>query len=201
MSPRIEAHRSGSRWPALVTMIVVALVAITAGSGTFAAFTTITDNPGDRIESGSVSIAGNGLGAAMFSVTGMKPSDPPVERCIKVTYSGSLDADVKLYTPSAIGALGQYLNLEIRPGTGNPDFPGCAGFTADAGDIFNGTLAGFQSSHSNWATGLVDNPGSATKWVTNDAVVYRFRISLQQNSAAQGLATGSFAIRWEAQNQ
>ena len=51
----------------------------------------------------------------MYDVSGAKPGDL-IERCIRVSYSG-LDADVKLYAPDTIGALGQYLTLKIEQGT------------------------------------------------------------------------------------
>ena len=46
-------------------------------------------------------------------------------------------------------------------------------------------------------------PGSTTKWVNSDAVVYRFTLTLPSSApaAAQGLTTGSHAFTWEARNQ
>ena len=78
----------------------------------------------------------------MYNVSNKKPGDT-VTQCIKVTYTGSLDSDVKLYTSSSIGSLGPYIDLQVRPGSGNPTFPGCTGFTPDAADLYNDTLANF----------------------------------------------------------
>ena len=46
-------------------------------------------------------------------------------------------------------------------------------------------------------------PGSNTKWVNGDAVVYRFTLTLPGSApaAAQGLTTGSHAFTWESRNQ
>ena len=186
---------------ALYALLAIGLTGTVAGLGSYAAFSTTTANTGNSVSSGTVALADSDSGAAMFSVTGMKPTTPAIEKCIKVDYSGALDAGVKLYTTSSIGSLGQYLNLAIRPGTGNPTFPSCTGFTPDAADLFSGTLASFAGTYSSYASGLADNPASATKWVTNDSVVYRFTLTLQNNTAAEGLSTGSFAITWEARNQ
>lgn len=70
----------------------------------------------------------------MYSMANAKPGDT-VTRCIKVTYTGTLDASVKLYTPSSIGTLGQYVDLKVETGsqTGTPAAGSCTGFTADAG--------------------------------------------------------------------
>ena len=184
----------------LGSLVVIGLVGTVAGLGAYSAFTSTTTNPGNSFASGTVSIADNDAGAAMYSVSNQKPGDS-VTQCIKVTYTGSVDADVKLYTPSSVGSLGQYLDVQVRPGTGSPTFPGCTGFTPDAADIYNDTLANFPASY---ATGILDaGPGSNTKWVGSDAVVYRFTVTLRSSApdAAQGLTSGSHAFTWEARSQ
>ena len=184
----------------LVSLVVIGLVGTVAGLGAYSAFTSTTTNPGNSFASGTVSIADNDAGAAMYSVSNQKPGDS-VTQCIRVSYTGSLAADVKLYTPSSIGSLGQYVDVQVRPGSGNPTFPGCTGFTPDAADIYNDTLANFPTSY---AGGILDaGPGSATSWVSGDAVVYRFTVTLRSSApdAAQGLTTGSHAFTWEARNQ
>ena len=76
----------------------------------------------------------------MYSVTNAGPGTSTV-KCIKVTYTGSMPADVKLYTPSTLGAGANYIDLTIEKGTGNPTFPGCTGFTSGS-TIYTGTLGG-----------------------------------------------------------
>ena len=64
------------------------------------------------------------------------------------------------------------------------------------------TLSGFSAAHNSWANGLADYPGTvATSWSPGDAVVYRFTVTLQNNNAAAGQASGGHAFTWEAQNQ
>ena len=184
----------------LGSLVLIGLAGAIAGFGAYSAFTNTTTNPNNSFALGTVTLADNDAGAAMYNVSNQKPGDS-VTQCIKVTYTGSLDADVKLYTPSSIGSVGQYLDVQVRPGTGNPSFPGCTGFTPDGADIYNDTLANFPASY---ATGILDSgPGSNTKWVNSDAVVYRFTVTLRSSApdSVQGLATGAHAFTWEARNQ
>lgn len=183
---------------------VVAAVGSLAAFGVFSAFTSQTDNPGNSVTAGTVALADNDSGVALYSVSDAKPGDSTAA-CIQVTYSGSLDSDVKLYTPSTIGALGPHVDLTIEPGTQTTvAFPNCDGFTADAGDaIFTGTLSDFATTHNSWANGLADNPGATSAWTTSDAVVYRVTAAVDSAApdSAQGDSTDSHILRWEAQNQ
>ena len=169
-----------NRTKILRTLVVLGVLACIAGAGVFSAFSSQTDNPGNVVTAGTVTLADNDAGSALYSLTAAKPGDSQTS-CIKVTYTGSLDADVRLYTPSTIGELGPNVSLKVEPGTqASPSFPSCTGFTPDSGGaLFEGTLSGFAAEHDNYANGLVDFPGtSATKWATNDAVVYRVTATL-----------------------
>ena len=188
----------------IATIAVLGTVAGLSGWATWAAFSATTSSTGNSLTLGTVAISDNSLGAFMYDVTGAKPGDT-VTRCVKTTYTGSLDASVKLYA-SPVGAVGDYVDLTVTPGTGSPTFPGCTGFVADAGGaVYTGTLKGFADTHSDYATGLADNPGSATKWVTNDSVVYQLTLTVRDDNAANGvttpLATGTHSFTWEARNQ
>ncbi len=193
------------RTKVLLTVLCVGALGSLAAIGVFGAFSATTTNAGNTITAGSVTIGDNDAGAAMYSLTNAKPGES-VSKCIKVTYTGSLDADVRIYTTSTIGSLGQYVDLTITPGTqASPSFPSCTGFTADSGGpLYTGTLASFGTTKGSYANGVSDYPGtSATKWVTNDAVVYQVTATLQSSApeAAQGLTTGAHTFTWEARNQ
>lgn len=184
----------------LATAVVITAASSVAGIQTFSAFSGTTTNAANAFAAGTVVLGDNDSDAAMYNLTNQKPA-AAVTTCIKVTYTGSLDAAVKLYTPDTIGTLGQYVDLTVTPGTGNITGTSCTGFTADGSDLYAGTLAAFATSHSSYTNGLTDNPGTtATKWVANDAVVYRFTLTLQDNNSAQGLTTGTHAFKWEARN-
>jgi camelysin-like metallo-endopeptidase len=190
----------------LLTFLLVGVLGGLAGLGVFGAFTSTTSNSNNSFASGTVVIGDNDANSALYSVSNAKPGTT-TSGCIKLTYTGSLASDVRIYTTSTIGALGQYVDLSITPGTqtGSPAFPSCTGFTADSGGaIYSGTLQNFATTKNSYANGVVDYPGaSATSWVTNDAVVYQFTATLQSGApdSAQGQTTGSHAFTWEARNQ
>lgn len=192
----------------LLTLLVLGIAGSALSVGVFSAFSDSTSNTGNQFTAGSVTIGDNDANAAMFNnVTGGKPGAAnTVQRCIKVTYSGSLDSDVKLYTTDAsLGTLAPYVDVTIEkgsfPGAPPANF-GCTGYVADSGGaIYTGTLSNFRSTYNSWANGLGHNPGSATKWVQNDSLVYRFAYTVQDNNSAQGLTTGLHSFTWEARNQ
>ncbi len=190
----------------LRTLVVLGIVACIAGAGVFSAFSSQTDNPGNVVTSGTVILGDNDGDAALYKLEAAKPGDSRTS-CIKVTYTGSLPATVKLYTPSTIGELGPFVNLKIEAGTATTStFPECTGFNpfATGGTVFEGTLSAFATARNSFENGLSTFPGgTATKWVTNDSVVYRVTATLSPSAgeAAQGKTTGAHIIRWEAQNQ
>jgi hypothetical protein len=188
----------------LLTALCVGALGSLAAMGVFGAFSSTTTNAGNTITAGTVAIADNDAGAAMYSVTNAKPGES-VSKCIKVTYTGSLDADVHIYTSSTIGALGQYVDLTITPGSQTtPTFPSCTGFVADSGGaLYTGTLANFATTKNSYANGVVDYPGTGTKWAANESVVYQVTATLQSSApeAAQGATTGAHTFTWEARNQ
>ena len=184
----------------LATLVVVGLGGALAGFGVFAAFSSSTSNPGNSFAAGSVAISDNDSGTALYNVSNQKPGQSTT-RCIKVTYGGTLDADVKLYA-SAVGAGGQYVDLAITSGTGNS--ADCSDFVIDGSGtpaVYTGTVKGFADTHSAWGSGLADNPLTATKWASGNAVTYRFVVTQQDDNAAQGLSTGTHSFTWESRNQ
>ena len=152
------------RTKVLLTVLCVGALGSLAAMSVFGAFSATTTNAGNEITAGTVTIGDNDAGEALYTLTGAKPGDS-VSKCIKVTYTGSLDADVHLYTTSTIGPLGQYVDLTITPGSqSSSTFPDCSGFTADAGGpVYSGTLQEFGTAKNSYANGVVDNPGTSTE--------------------------------------
>jgi predicted ribosomally synthesized peptide with SipW-like signal peptide len=185
-----------------LSALVLAVAVAAIGVGTYSAFSATTTNSGNNISAGTVVLGDNDINQAMYNVNNQKPGDS-FQQCIKVDYTGSLSSTVKLYTASTIGSLGQYIDLQIRTGSGSPTFPGCTGFTPDGADLYSGTLANFATTYSSWTNGLLDaGPGANTSWVNGNSVVYRFTLTLQASApdTAQNASTGSHAITWEARN-
>ena len=187
----------------LISLLLIGAASALAGFGTFSAFTSTTTNSGNSFAAGTVFVDDNDAGAAMYTVSNQKPG-VATQRCIKVTYSGSMAADVKLYTLSTVGAVGDYIDLTVEKGTGNPSFPNCTGFSAES-TIYSGELDDFVSTKNSYANGISVFPGAQTQWNQNDALVYRFTLTLQDDNNANGgatpLSTGSHAFTWEARNQ
>jgi hypothetical protein len=193
-------HRMSRGRKTLLTLLLVGAIGAVAGIGTFSAFSATTVNSGNVFDAGSVSISDNDAGSAMYTIPNATPG-VAVVRCIQVTYTGSLPADVHLYS-SAIGAVGPFVDLTIDKGTGATVFPNCAGFTPDASpNVYTGTLGDFAATNTNFASGSPAFPGVQTAWNQNDVVVYRFTLTLQNNPAAVGLTSGAHSFTWEAQNQ
>lgn len=181
-------------------MIVVGVVGFVAGAGTFAAFSNTTGNNGNTFAAGTVVLDDNDAGSAMWTVGNRIPGDS-VTTCIRLTYTGTLGADVKLYSLSAIDTVDQYLDLTVQKGSmpGGTTFPGCTGFSSES-TIYSGTLQNFKASNGSYLSGVGANPGAQTRWDKNDTLVYRFTVTLQNATGAQGLSSTT-GFTWEARNQ
>jgi hypothetical protein len=185
----------------LMTVLVVGLGGTVAGFGVFAAFSNTTSNTGNTFQAGSVSLSDNDSNAAMFNSTLHGSATPgDYDRCIRVTYAGTLDTTVKLYT-SAITGSGNDLDVTVdKSDTGTEadcgDFGGAGGTVAN---VFATAPLTTLDNHANWSNGLAVTPIGATEWVQNDAVTFRFRITVADGD--QSKTVNSFGVTWEAQNQ
>jgi predicted ribosomally synthesized peptide with SipW-like signal peptide len=200
-----EEHMTKTR-KLLVTLLVVGVVGTLAGLGTFSAFSSTTQNTGNSFDAGTVYLSDNDGGSVLYGVSGAKPGTT-VTKCIKVTYTGTLDADVHLYTLSTINAIGSYIDLSIDRGhtTGADTFPNCTTFVSDS-NVYAGTLGAFATAKNSYANGINAYPLAQTKWGTNDYVVYRFTLTMQDNNGANGgnagaMTSGLHDFTWEARNQ
>jgi hypothetical protein len=173
-------------------LLTVVLIAVRA---TTAAFTSTTANAANSWSAGTVALTDDDSGTAMFAATAMAPGDA-VTRCITVSYSGSVDAAVRLYGSITGGTgLGTYLNLTVERGAGG-SFADCTGFVS-AESVYTGTLAGFTATHTGFANGA--GTWSPVGGAPVDTMTYRFTTTLQDDNAAQGLSATA-AFTWEAQS-
>jgi len=192
----------------LLSVLAVGVVAAAAGFGTYAAFSSSTQNGPNSFSAGTVVLTDDDANGTLVSLTTAKPGDTATG-CIKVSYAGSLTANVHLYG-TVTGSLAQYLNLTVTRGTGSSTFPNCGAFTADgtnyigsgAGVVYSGTLNNYPSTY---AAGIVDPancgsaPCAAQSWTNPSNHVYKFVISLVNDNNAQGLSSTA-TFTWEAQN-
>jgi predicted ribosomally synthesized peptide with SipW-like signal peptide len=182
----------------LRTVVVLGLIGAFAAVGAFSAFSSQTENPNNQITAGTVDLADNDSGNALYNLTNAKPSDPQ-ERCIEVSYTGSLPSEVKMYrVPGApLGSLAANVTVQVETGTqATPSFPSCTGFTSE-GTVYNGKL---NALPTDWNTGLADSPGTDGDWDQNENLVYRVTVTVDDVPAAEGQSTGLHTLRWEARN-
>jgi hypothetical protein len=194
--------------------LLVSSSAILAAS--YAAFSATTSNAANNWSVGSVVLADDDTGSAMFTTgtagtgqtatAGLKPGQV-VTNCVKVTYTGSLASTVKLYGTSISETLGTstgllgYLHLKIEEGTAGAF--GCAGFAGATTIWDSSTHAGVASDLLSvlpitYATGPSSALGS---WTTNSFRVYKFTITVDASApdTSQG-ATATATFNWQAQN-
>ena len=174
-----------------LSFVLVALLVITSSRS---AFVAETHDTGNRLTAAEVHLTDDDAESAMFDdVTGVVPGTP-VDRCIQVTYTGSVDPTaVVLYSAGApTGGLAQYLDLtvEVGPATSDP-FGSCASFSPSS-TLYSGTLSDFGNTHAAYGSGVPtwDPAGSP------ETRTFRVSVTTQDVQAAQG-QTASFGFSWE----
>jgi hypothetical protein len=198
------------------------LSAAVVWQSTAAAFTASTDNAGNSWQTGSVVLAdssGGATGTALFDAASNGALKPLANnsRCIRVDYTGSLPADVKLYvtTPSS-GAttLDQYLLISIEQGqsttpattvaadcssgflpTTTPTFVYDDKVASDPTSNQSATLSALKGTAHDYTSGLLVGHGVTG----NTSLTFRITYSVKDVDAAQSKqSTATFT--WEAQN-
>jgi hypothetical protein len=183
----------------LASALVVGVLGTVAAGGVFGLFSATTQNAGNELSTGTVSLTDNDGGSAQFNISNAKPGDSWT-RCIKVTYSGTLPADVHHYTQASPNVVGPYLNLKFEEGTqATSVFPDCTGFTS-ATTLYNGGAAVYPGK--NFATGAVTAPFGQSFWQPGDSVVFRTTMTLSAAApdSVQGSSGGNVTVVWEARN-
>lgn len=183
----------------LAVVLGVLLSSVTILTASRAAFSDTASNEGNFVSIGDVVLEDDDAGSALFAVSNMAPGEPATA-CIEVGYSGSI-ADpgaVVVYsggfTDSA--SLAGELNLTVEEGVGG-DFASCAGFGSPT-VIFDGTLATFDSAHSDYATGA----GAWDPASTPESRTYRLTVELPTDAddSVQGQSITDLVFTWEVQS-
>jgi hypothetical protein len=161
-----------------------------------AAFTSSTNTPGNSVATGTIALVDDDTSSAMFDGIANLGPLTVITRCIRVDYTGTIDAmPIKLFAPTApSGSLSSYLDMNIEIGAATGDtFPSCTSFTPTA-TLFNGTLDSFASTHAGYSTGLAtwDPSGPSSR-------SFRFTMVVRDDPLAAGLAAG-WALTWEARS-
>lgn len=209
MSRHAHTNSSARRRPRLRHARLFGIVAVLAGvlgsagavwQASYSAFSSTTVNPGNNWSAGTVALSDDDNNTALFTATNLKPGSTGT-KCIAVTSTGSLASTVKLYgtNSSTTNALSSSLNLTITQGTGG-GFGSCTGYSplATGSSVYSGTVAGFASSATSFATGL----GSwAPTGTASETRVFQFTYTLDAAApnTVQG-GTAAIGFTWEAQN-
>jgi hypothetical protein len=185
----------------LLSTVVVGVMGSLVALGVFGLFSATTQNSGNEISSGTVVLGDNDAGSSLFNITGAKPGDSWT-RCIKVTYNGSLPAQVHLYMQNTTGELAKYLDLKMTQGTQpSATFPSCTGFTPDTtGVIFEGVA--YSPVSGSWEFGLPVTPVGDPSWDAGESLVFKFQMTLDAATpdSLQNATLGNTTIVWEARN-
>lgn len=207
-SSSTDAPRRGRL--AIRLLASAAVLAAASGAWSAATWSALSDTsatPGNSVTAGSVDLSDNDSGGGLLVLASARPNDS-VTGCVRVTYSGSAPAKVRLFGATAGGTgLANHLDLTVTRGTLSPGagFGSCTTFTPDAtnylgsgsGVVYVGTLAAFPADGS----GALADPtaAAATTWNAGDVHSYRFQATLRNTPAAQGTtATPSFT--WAARS-
>ena len=190
------------------SMLLVSFLVVTSSR---AAFTASTENEGNSISTGALSLTDNDSATALVSAAGVYPGWTQ-ERCIKVDYSstlasGTVPGPVKLYLssvgwapPAANTTAAGSLTIQIDQSTaGSSTFGDCTGF---AGGTVVPVLASTTLGNLDVAT--YDTGTSYSQWTpagtASETRYYRFRMALPAGATnITTVSTGDFAFTWETQ--
>lgn len=192
--------RLGTKHQLLLSLLVIGVLGSLAAVGTYSAFTATATNTGNIVSTGTVKIDQHAGATTLYNRTNQKPGDS-YAACVRVSYTGSIASDVKLYVSSGITNGSQY-TLTVERGSGLTTLDGtmsCAGFSATS-TAYSGDLGSFATTY---AAGY-DGKASGVQWATNDGVDYRFTISQTDdptpNAHTTPASSGAHTFFWEARS-
>ncbi|WP_394553355.1 hypothetical protein ACDF64_03125 [Agromyces sp. MMS24-JH15] len=182
--PAEERRRGGARF--WVLAIIIGLAIIVAGvliyQASYSAFTAQTEAGSTAFSVGTVDITNDKEGTSVFTATNLKEGSTDEEPVV-VTYSGSLDAEVRLFaeTTGVDQDLAEHLQLTITPTGGQ------------ATGSWSGTLAEFQTGATDYVSGILPIAVAEGDEITY-TVAYEVLPGVEQG------ATADVTFVWEAQN-
>jgi signal peptidase I len=183
--------RVAGRWAASKRVLAAATVGLLAGVALVGGSTRAAFN-GDAVTidpwTTSITVIDDGRtrtspGVIRFGVDGKTPSDTPISKCARVSYSGPGAAGpLRLYGFGLTGAgFAGYLDVTVellQPGRHRS----CSGYTGTA--IYRGTLAHLAANHRDSRTGL------STTWTPRQAAAAVFRLTYSRRPGAEVTVPG-----------
>lgn len=201
MKFRDETGEEPRRRTILLALVVgVLLSSVTVLTASRAVFSDSTSNEGNFVDVGDVVLTDNDSGSALIEMSNVAPGDSETT-CIQVTYEGSIadPSGVVVYSGGFVDSatLASDINLVVEEGTGATTFDDCTGFSL-VGQIYSGTLANFDTTHTDYASGA----GTWDPASTPESQSYRITVELDSNatSASQGQSVTDLVFTWEVQS-
>lgn len=193
-SPATGSRPQRSYRAASIVATAIVLASFFTWRTSSALFTATTDNGPQSFTTGTVTLTDNDASGVMWSVTNLKPGDNDT-KCIKVSYTGSLAASIKVYGSglSATAGLEQWIKFTIDEGSSSSVvYPSCTNFAGPT-NIFNAAISSFGTNFGtgsgSWAPSAAAAKDYRIKYTVDPAIPNNF-----QNANLQ------ITITWEAQN-
>lgn len=139
---------------------------------------------GTTATAGTIALVDDDQGRSLFDLADLAPNRP-VERCLEVSYDGTILPVDLTVAASAEGGLSPFLDTRIEAGVGG-DFDSCEDFVATS-EVFDGTLARLDER----GAVIVD-----TFYNTGESRSFRIVIAMADEQDALGLTTTADFI-WE----
>lgn len=189
---------SRRRLPVAALMMIVVLATLQTRT-TQATFVGTTINSANTLRSGTVTFGANTPAGTTVTVTGVVPGSFGTA-CVRVNYTGSLPATVRLYVPAGTfvdTGLGPYLAVQVRSVSGTA--ASCVNLsTIDYNAVgltdFTKTVVALRSASYDYATGI--GTWSATSGASR---TYQLSWLVAPNNAGIGKKV-TFDLVWEARS-
>ncbi|NNE72312.1 MAG: hypothetical protein HKN26_01475 [Acidimicrobiales bacterium] len=172
-----------------LTVLAICFTAIAGVTTTQARISASTSNTANVWSAGTLELDIDGPSRLFIDAGNMYPG-LLLERCIPITYAGSIDGgDIRLFGELLPGGtnLEEYLVLAVETGRGSD--PDCGDFTLER-SLFNGSLAAMWQTHADFERGLpildADAAGATT--------TMRVQLTVVDDNAAQSLASNFNAV-------
>lgn len=218
---------TGRRTRHAVTLVTVMVALLGSGAlvwqASYAAFTATTVTGSNSWTSGTVTIGNDQSSQVVIGLTGVHPDSalanltPPSggaytapgagsggSACVKVTYTGSVKANVRMY--ATLGGdttgLGTWTLLTVDTANGNTTDPaGCGSFPAASTYVY-GTSGTTTSQLGSFPTTYAAPGAAATEWVATTGQVKWYRLCWLMPSTISQTATTTknltATFNWEA---
>lgn len=177
---------------AVTVVVAVSALGFAAVRSSGARFVAVSENDGSLLSAARIDLVPGTTAHVRFDARGVNPG-VVMERCIAVTYRGTIVPSLVRLHGAVVGGSGLEAYIEATVDTGTGGSGGhCDGFTADGTGRYRDTLAGLAAEHGDFAHGIAEwraTTAGATR-------VYRVRVEVLGDNAAQGRST-DFDLMWE----